>query len=386
MHDLLTGALAAAQRRGEELLPILERWVRTNSFSSDFDGVNAMADHLVHDFDVPGLVLERRAGNDSGDHLAWRTAAWEARPSERVMLIGHHDTVFPPGTFEVWERQDDRLRGPGVLDMKGGLAVVRTAVAALADAGALEHVALAVVSVGDEEVGSLDSRDFLEHLARGAGAALVFEAGRQGDEIITQRKGTGKFKVRVKGRAAHAGNDHADGINAIRALSRFVDRAEALTDYERGVTLNVGTISGGTGANTVPAQAECQIDFRYVFARDGEALVSEVDRIARRIGAESGATFAIEGGIRRPPLERSDASVALMERYGVCAEAAGLDRSECPLIGGGSDANTVSALGVPAIDGLGPRGLGFHTHDEFIEVSTLQQRVDALVRFLLSDA
>jgi glutamate carboxypeptidase len=384
MQDLLTGALAAAQRRGEELLPMLERWVRTSSFSADHPGVNAMADLLVQDLDLPGLVLERRAGRDSGDHLVWRTAAWEREPARRIVLIGHHDTVFPAGTFEVWERDGDRLRGPGVLDMKGGLAVVRTVLAALADAGALADLPLALISVGDEEVGSLDSRELLEDLARGAAAALVFEAGRQGDEIITQRKGTGKFRVRVRGRAAHAGNDHAAGINALRALARFIDRAEALTDYDRGLTLNVGLASGGTSANTVPANAECQIDFRYVQAGDGEALVSEVDRVARRLADETGAVFTIEGGIRRPPLQRTDASLALLARYATCAAAAGLGTDECPLIGGGSDANTVSALGVPAIDGLGPRGLGFHTPDEFIEIPTLAQRTEALLRFLLS--
>jgi glutamate carboxypeptidase len=339
---------------------------------------------LAEDFSIDGLELERVAGNDVGDHLVFTTPAWRSGADPRLMLVGHHDTVFPPGTFEVWERDGDRLRGPGVLDMKGGLAVIKTALEALAEAGALESLPLAFISVGDEEIGSPDSRALLEKHASGARGALVFEAGRVSDQIITRRKGTGKMTVEVRGKAAHAGNHHADGINAIRALARFVDGAEALTDYERGVTVNVGVIEGGSAANTVPENARCLIDFRMIRRTDGESLVRSLDELAREIGAATGASFTLSGGIKRLPLERSDASVALYQRYAEGARVAGLGHDECDLIGGGSDANTVSAVGVPAIDGLGPRGRGFHTHDEHIEVSTLPQRVEALVRFLIS--
>jgi glutamate carboxypeptidase len=376
-------ALAAAQRRGAELLPLLRRWVEINSFTANIAGVNAVGGLLAEGFALPGLALERHPGSGFGDHLVWRTPAWSQRPSERVLLIGHHDTVFPPGTFEVWEQEGDRLRGPGVLDMKGGLATIRTALAALADAGVLADVPVAVVSVADEEVGSPDSRALLEEVGRGARAALVFEAGRMTDAIVTRRKGTGKVTVRVTGKAAHAGNNIADGINAIWALARFIDGAQRATDHGRGVTVNVGTVVGGSSANTVPERAECVIDFRYVHGVDGHELMGALDRLAREIGAEMGARFTIEGGVRRPPLERTEASGALLARYAACARAAGLGGDECPLVGGGSDANTVSAIGVPAIDALGPRGKGFHTHEEYIEVSTLPQRVEALVRFLL---
>ncbi len=384
MSNLLTAALEAAQQRQTELLPLLERWVRQNSFSGDVAAVNVLGDMLAEDFTLAGLTESRVAGDGVGDHLVWRTDAWEGSPGARVVLIGHHDTVFPPGTFDVWERDGDRLRGPGVLDMKGGLLVMRTALAALADVGALAALPLAMVCVGDEEIGSPDSRSLLESVARGAAAALVFEAGRASDLIITQRKGTGKVAVTATGKAAHAGNHHADGVNAIRAMARFVEAAEQLTDYDVGVTVNVGLISGGTSANTVPAEATCRIDFRFVRTPDGERLVTGLDHAARRVAAETGVAFELSGGIKRLPLERSDASVALYERYAACARAAGLGGDECGLIGGGSDANTVSAMGVPAIDGLGPRGRGFHTHDEEIEISSLMLRVDALIRFLLA--
>jgi glutamate carboxypeptidase len=383
MITLLDRVLDAAKTRHAEALPMLERWVRTNSFSGNVAGVNAMGDLLARDFAMEGLSLERHPGEGVGDHLIWRTPAWEDRPARRQVLIGHHDTVFPPGTFEVWERDGDRLRGPGVLDMKGGLVVIRTALAALADTGLLANLPLAVMSVGDEEIGSWHSRPLVQSLCRGAVAALVFEAGRAGDAIVTRRKGTGRIRVRAAGKAAHAGNNHAEGINAIWALARFVDAAQSQTDHDAGVTVNVGLISGGSSANTVPASAECVIDFRYIRTEDGSALMAALERAATDISAALGARVSLDGGIRRAPLERSEASAGLYRKYAACAQTAGLGGGECPLVGGGSDANTVSAVGVPAIDGLGPRGTGFHTHDEVIELSTIPLRVEALIRYLL---
>jgi glutamate carboxypeptidase len=400
MTDLLTDALAAAQQPRERLLSRLERWVRTNSFTANVEGVNAVGEQLAEAFVALGLTLERRKGEEVGDHLCFRTPAWESAargdgatpgeaagrlaPRSGLLLVGHHDTVFPPGTFEVWEREGDLLRGPGVLDMKGGLLVAWAGLAALAEVGALAALPLAVVSVADEEIGSPESRPFLEGVARDAGAALVFESGREGDRIVTRRKGTGKLFVTARGRAAHAGNHHAEGVNAIRALARFIDRLEGLTDYERGVTVNVGIVSGGSSANTVPAHAECAADFRLERVADGVALMRSAEALARTVERETGATLVLRGGVRRPPLERTAASAALFDRYAACAAAAGLGHEECPLVGGGSDANTVGALGVPAIDGLGPRGRGFHTHDEHIEVSSLAPKVEALIRFLVS--
>ena len=375
-------ALAAADRRADELLPLLRRWVEVNSYTANVAGCNAVAELLLDGFALAGLSPTRVPGQGVGDHLIWRTPAWDARPEHRLVLVGHHDTVFPPGTFEVWEHEGDRLRGPGVLDMKGGLATIRTALAALADLGVLADVPLALATVADEETGSSDSRTMLEDLARGARAALVFESGRTTDALVTQRKGTGKVSVTCHGKAAHAGNALLDGINAVWALARFVDAAQRATDWDRGVTVNVGLFSGGTSANTVPERATCAIDFRYVRAVDGHELMTFFDRTAQAIAAETGARFVLEGGIKRAPLERSEASLALLHRFEACALAEGLRGGEAPLQGGGSDANTVSAVGVPAIDALGPRGKGFHTHDEHIELPTLAQRTRALVRFL----
>ncbi len=382
MDDLVERVVKAAATRTAQLLPLLEGWVKTNSYTADIKGVNRMGALLEEAFALDGLSLERRPGNGVGDHLLWTTPAWDQHKSQGVVLVGHHDTVFPPGTFEDWDIEGDRLQGPGVLDMKGGLATIRTVLAGLSDVGRLAEVPLAVISVGDEEIGSPDSRAWMQERVVGASAALVFEAGRAKDRIITQRKGTGSIDMKVQGRAAHAGNHHADGINAIVALSRLVLAACELTDYDRGVTVNVGLISGGSSRNTVAEQARGGIDFRFLTAEDGVRVDRRLRELAAEVADATGTSFELEGGVKRAPLQKDEASSALYREYAACANASGLGGEESPLLGGGSDANTMSAAGVPAIDGLGPRGTGFHTHDENIELSTLAPRVEALARFL----
>lgn len=375
-------ALSAAETARSATLSLLRRWVEQDSYTESVADVNRMGALLREAFALPELLLEVEPGKSFGDHLCFRTRAWDDHPEERLLLIGHHDTVFPPGTFCGWHEDGERIRGPGVLDMKGGIATVHAALSALSATRSLAALPLAFVSVADEEVGSPDSRAFTRRWAEAARAALVFEAGRPTDAVITARKGTGSLRAIVHGKAAHAGNHHADGVNAIAALASFIQAAQALTNYEAGVTVNVGVISGGTSKNTVPDRAECTLDFRMARRADGERVVEELRAAARRIEAETSARFVLEGGIRRPPLERTEASVALYEKYATHAKAEGLAAPESPLLGGGSDANDVGALGVPVIDGLGPRGRGFHTHDEHIEAPTLLSRSRALIRFL----
>lgn len=385
MSQIIDDATAKCTQLSLTVLETLRPWIECNSYSSNVAGVNAMADILTADFALPGLTLKRHPGNKVGDHLVFTTDAWQDAPAEsRILLVGHHDTVFPPGSFECWELEGDRLRGPGVLDMKGGLVTIQLALKSLSSLGALASLPLAFVCVGDEEIGSPDSKTLLSELASGAGGALVFEAGRAQDAIITRRKGTGALRVVATGKSAHAGNHHQDGINAIAALATFILGVQALTDYDKGVTVNVGTIVGGEARNTVPHHAECQIDFRLIAMEDAEVLVRAVHELAAEVSTSTGATIEVTGGVSRAPLERSDASGKLCAMYGAAAAASGLGSGEAALIGGGSDASTVSAVGVPAIDGMGPRGSGFHTHDEHIEVSSLSLRAEALVRFLIS--
>ena len=374
-------SLKAADSLGTDgILAKLEPWIRQNSYSADVERVNTMGKLLAKDFEGLGLKTDVHAGKEVGDHFLWSTQAWRDASGPKLLLVGHHDTVFPPGTFERWEIAEGKLHGPGVLDMKGGLSVVWAALYSLHKAGVLESVPLALLCVGDEEIGSIESHTLTASLAKQAKAALVFEGGRTSDEIITRRKGTGSVGVVVKGKAAHAGNHHKDGINAIRAISNFVEAAEQITNYEQGATVNVGLISGGEARNTVPRHAECHIDLRFLSEDAGHDLVEKLKSIGEELS--SPAEFSFSGGVRRPPLDRTKGSAKMFETYSAAAKSEGLGHSECPLVGGGSDANNVSAVGTPAIDGMGPRGRGFHTHKEYIEVETLMPKVRTLLRFI----
>jgi glutamate carboxypeptidase len=388
----LDDALAHLRAHAGALVARTRQWVEINSYTENVAGVNEVGARLREAFALPSLALtvhagaepELVAGTRFGDHLVWKTPAAAAAGAAPILLVGHHDTVFPPGHFEGWrEAGDGRAVGPGALDMKGGLSIICGALAALDAAGALSDLPVTVVCVADEEVGSPSSRPVLEAEARGAACALVFESGRVGDMIITRRKGVGSMTVVMHGVAAHAGNNHKDGANAIWALAKFVDAAQSLTDYARGVTVNVGQASGGTSKNTVPERADCALDLRYETVADAEALVSAIRAAATAAAAAvPGVRAEVSGGARRLPLERTAASAALRDEYAACARASGLGDGEAPLLGGGSDANTVAPLGVPAIDGLGPRGAGFHTTHEYVDLASFLPKAEALLRFL----
>ncbi len=359
---------------------MVRSWVEVNSYTANIEGVNKVGEMLREAFALPSLSLTRISGGEQfGEHLVWRTAA----PGAPILLIGHHDTVFPPGHFEGWREDGNRATGPGALDMKGGLSIIRATLATLDEIGVLASLPIIVVCVADEEVGSPTSAEHLRELARGAACALVFESGRAEDKIITRRKGVGAMQVVAHGKAGHAGNNHKESANAIWALAKFVDAAQQLTDYTRGVTVNVGQFSGGTSKNTVPEHASCALDMRYEKVADAEALVTSLRAAAETAAASvAGVRIEVSGGANRLPLERTDASEALRDEYAACAKAAGLGHGEAALLGGGSDANTVAPLGVPAIDGLGPRGAGFHTTTEYVELDTFAPKAEALLRFL----
>lgn len=377
----LDGALSFLDTHLDDMQRWLARLVDVNSFTGNPEGGRKVGAMLRGLLEGPDLACEVKKSERFADHLVFETPA----VGNPVAIVGHLDTVFPPGIFEGY-RQDGLLaRGPGVLDMKGGLVVAGFALLALRQVGALGEIPIRFVIVGDEEVGSPESQPILREVAANARAALVLEAGRAGDAIITRRKGTGGMRAIAQGKAAHAGALHHEGINAIWALSRFIDKAQALTDYERGITVNVGKVTGGQGKNTVPDHAEAEIDIRFTTAADGTWLVSALHQAAQDAAKSiPGSSIALEGGVMRAPLERSEPSAALYAQYAACAKASGLGNTEAGLIGGGSDANTLSAIGVPAIDGLGPRGKGFHTKDEQIELATLVPKAKALVRMLLA--
>lgn len=385
------GLTAAVEERFEEAqVPWLARLVEQPSCTREPDDVEAAATLLDERAEELGLRMSRHEAEAFAAHRVYETPATDDAPC--LALVGHIDTVFPRALgFFGFRREGDTAFGPGVLDMKSGLTSIFSALEAVKRSAPerFERLAVRVIIVSDEEVGSPTSRVLFEALAPHIEEALVFEAGRAKDAIVTSRKGTGAFTIRARGRAAHAGLAHEDGVNAIHALALAVPRVEALSDHGRGVTFNVGLIEGGTSANTVPEHATCRVDGRYVDAADGDALTAALREAVEGTpldGGLAGAALELEGHYHRPPMVATDADRALMRRYAACASRAGLGAGEAPRQGGGSDANLLSAAGIPCIDGLGPAGRGIHQTSEQCSLESLRRRTVALAAFLAENA
>lgn len=384
-----------------EQVALLEALVNAPSHTAAKEDVEVAA-RLIDDA-AARLGLKRTLIADPAgrfaDHRVYCTPA--IHDDDRALaLVGHVDTVFPRSLgFLHFRREGDTVYGPGTLDMKSGLSEILFALAALQRARPAEFQRLKTrfVCVSDEEVGSPSSAAAVYgHLASRTSAALVFEAGRDEDRIVTARKGAAMYTVTARGRAAHAGNKHHEGANAIHALALVIPQIEALTDYASGLTANVGLIEGGTAKNTVPELARCVVDVRF-------ERLTDVERVQAFFTALREAPFAslpkslqherlaevhfdVEGAVSRPPMEANEGTQALRLRYETHAVAAGLRCGEAPLQGGGSDANLLAALGVPVIDGLGPAGKHFHKVEEHSSLDSLRRRTKALACFLAEEA
>jgi glutamate carboxypeptidase len=375
--------LASALRRSDETEALVAELTRINSHTRNAAGCDRVADALITALSGLPLTRHERGAPSFGRHLLFETDA--AKDAPAFVLVGHHDTVFPDGSFEGFRVVDGVAHGPGVLDMKGGLAMVVTALHALHECGRLARLPLVFVSVSDEEVGSPSSRALFTELATRARAGLVFEAGRAGDAIITSRRGSGHATLRAHGKAAHAGNARADGASAVLALSRAIDGIEGLNEQLSDASASVGLVQGGSARNTVPDSAVAEVDLRFGTPAVQHALIAALEEVALAAAASvRGTRIDVSVHVSRAPWAESAATRALAEEYGACQAAAGLGHGIAPTAGGGSDANTLAALGVPVIDGLGPRGSGFHTHAEQLQLGSLGPKTEALLRFLLS--
>ena len=312
-----------------------------------------------------------------------------------VLLLGHYDTVYPLGTLAAMPCRavDNKLTGPGVLDMKSGIALMLHALAALQDwhkhdwhkedwhkAGLPRPVTVLLVS--DEEVGSDSSRAITESLAKKAAVVLVLEPayGFQG-AVKTARKGVGGYLVKVTGKAAHAGLDSQKGANAILELAHQIQKISSFTDLKKGLTVNVGVVSGGSRTNVVPAEAAAQVDVRIASIKDAAGIDKKM-RSLRPFNRK--CKIEITGGINRPPMERTAGVKALYAQAAAIARELGWKLGEAA-VGGGSDGNFTAALGIPTLDGLGAVGDGAHAPHEHILISELPRRA-ALIAGLIEQA
>lgn len=363
----------------EDLLAGIRSWVEIESYTTDTEGVNRMADRVAAEYAPTGAEIERIPGRDGfGDHLLVHAPWGRGGNAPGILILSHIDTVHPRGTLESFpfRTEDDLAFGPGIYDMKGGAYCAMAAIADIATNGGAP-LPVTHFFVADEEVGSPTSRDLITDLGRAAKYVLVTEPAREGGRIVTARKGAVRYEVFAHGEASHAGARHQDGCSAIAEIARVALKFEALTDYERGITANVGLISGGTGTNVVPAEAWIKVDLRVP---DMPAL-DEVEAFVAGLSAEDpGVTLEITGGLDRPPYEKSEGIAALFDHARGLAAEIGFELKDLKT-GGGSDGN-FTAMHSPTLDGLGVDGKGGHTNYEQLKISSLVPR-KMLIRRLI---
>jgi glutamate carboxypeptidase len=318
-----------------------------------------------------------------GNHVEVRFGA-KPRGPKPVLLLGHMDTVHPIGTISKMPCRvaKGRVMGPGVLDMKAGIALALHVIEALIawNGGKLPRP-VTIFLVSDEEVGSQSSRAITERLAQESAAVLVLEpaAGSSG-AVKTSRKGVGEYRLRVEGTAAHSGLDFGKGQSAVVELARQILEITKFVDPQRGITLNVGKISGGTRANVVPAEALAVTDVR-VTSRDQAAEVQE--KLTALKPFNPNCRISITGAINRPPMERTNGVASLYAKAVEVAKQLGWELQEAS-VGGGSDGNFTAALGIPTLDGLGAIGEGAHAAHESVVISELPRRAALLAGLIAS--
>lgn len=302
-----------------------------------------------------------------GDHLQFEK---RDTTKPRILFLSHFDTVWPQGELPV-RFEDNLFYGPGVFDMKAGLLSSIWAVASLEKT--LDELPISPVFLftSDEEIGSMSSRSLIEDVAKTCEAVFVMEpAEAHTNALKTARKGVGIYQIDVQGISAHAGNHHEDGVNAILEIAYLVQQLEALTDYSKGTTVNVGMISGGTASNVVPEHASIEVDFRVTSLEEAARIMQSIEQLKPK---NPQAKLTIAGELNRPPLERNEANRNLYEIAKLAGTRLNLDVQESS-VGGGSDGNFTSSLGIPTIDGLGIPGDGPHARHEHIRFDLFVER------------
>jgi glutamate carboxypeptidase len=379
--EVLRLLLRDLRGRNAETLRLLEKFVRVESPSLDKSAVDRLGVIVAAEWKKRGAEVIQLRQKERGDHLLIRLPGSGGRRAGQVLLLGHLDTVYDLGTLARMRFRVSRGRawGPGIFDMKGGLALALAAVDALQRCGITPRKELVCLWTTDEEIGSETSRHAIEQQALRSDAVLVLEpAGEPHGALKTARKGVGEMEIRVTGRAAHSGLKPEEGINAVHELALQIARVSRWDRPRLGTGIHVTLAHGGTRTNVIAAEAHALVDLRA-------ARVSEMRRIERQFRALRpilpGARIEVRGRFSRQPMERK-MSAALFCRAQALARGAGWKIEEVA-VGGGSDGNFTAALGVPTLDGLGAVGGGAHSTNEHIVISELARRA-ALIGALIA--
>jgi glutamate carboxypeptidase len=358
------------------LLETIEALVRLESPTSDKAAVDRCGAELARRLTAIGARVSRIETSSAGNHLRGEFG----RGERQILILGHFDTVWDVGQLERMpvRREGDRLLGPGVFDMKAGISLGMLATRAIYELAPPHDTRIVMLWTTDEETGSATSRALLETEAARSEAVLVLEPALPGGALKTSRKGCGEYDLVVHGVAAHAGVDPSKGASAIRELARQILVIETLQDLDRGISLNVGIVEGGSRVNVVPERARARIDARAPARADADRVDAAMRALTPHL---KGTRLEITGGFGRPPMERTPGVARMFEVAQAAGRELGLDVQEGST-GGGSDGNFCAALGVPTLDGLGAVGDGPHAIHEHVIVSELVPRA-ALIATLL---
>nr|WP_319407604.1 M20 family metallopeptidase [uncultured Desulfosarcina sp.] len=371
MQPFITGRVG-------DFIDDLETLVNIDSSSDNIPGIAAVAGFLGKRLEAIGFTVSLERVGGRGVPCLHASNGPEGRPFD-ILFLGHMDTVFPTGEVDrrPFNTDGDRATGPGVCDMKGGLLVALHVLEALSHEGVLNQLTIGVCFNGDEEVGSVSSRAWIENHARNSQRVFVFEPCRPGHRFVLQRKGGGGFTIKARGRSAHAGVEPEKGANAaveiahqVVAIQRFNNHAAA------GISAHVTVIGGGEKTNIIPDQARASVDIRV--GRKSE--VAPVEAFFKSLPAHThvpGVTLSVSGGVNRPPMEADDRTLELWKV--IKEKAAGMGLTiESIATGGCSDGNFSSALGVPTIDGMGPVGGNAHCQDEYVELGSVVPQIQLI--------
>ena len=366
----------------DEMLDFLRELVAMETPSNRIEQQHVILECLRERFEALGYYTIHVPGKRTGGYLYARPGNREVdRPIQ--LLIGHCDTVWPTGTLEEMplSYNKGRMKGPGVYDMKAGLTQIFYALAALRSMPLPVKVEPVVIINSDEEIGSWESTGIIRKLAKLANRAFVLEPplGLDG-KLKTARKGIGRFTITVKGKAAHAGLDPTKGINAIVELSHQVQQLYAMNDMDRGITVNVGTIEGGISPNMVAPISKAVVDVRVLQEEDGRYITEKINNLKPQ---HQDVEIKVEGGIGRPPMEKTERNQELWRIAQIQGRQLGLDLEQATA-GGGSDANTTSQY-TATLDGLGTPGDGAHALHEFIFEKKLIERTALLTLLLITE-
>jgi glutamate carboxypeptidase len=361
----------------DAILADIRSLVEIESPSRDAAGVNRVLEAIASLFAGTGAACERRQTTPLlGDVLRVRCDPTRDEPG--VLVLSHMDTVHPVGTLAgklAYRREGDRVYGPGIYDMKGGLVLAVAAFRRIAQARRRTPLPLTFLFTPDEEVSSLATRGVIEREAARQRYVLVTEPARDGGKIVTARKGVGAFVIRARGRPAHAGSNPDKGRNAILAMAEIALAIEGFNDRARGITTNVGLIAGGTARNTVAEDCAIEVDLRCCdLASAGEMAA----RILALASPRPDIEITVTGKITRPPFARDRGVDLVFERAATIAREIGFTLESAPLVGGGSDGNFTVAMGIPTLDGLGVDGDGAHTNHEHLLLSSIEPRTRLL--------